>query len=101
MMDFIQTISIPSIVVAVYGVMFVLKSAFNSERFNAFIPLIAALVGAVFGVLLYVGFPDLVPANNFCSAIIIGAASGWAATGANQTFKKISKISDGGDKNGS
>lgn len=89
MMDFIQTISIPSIVVAVYGVMFVLKSAFNSEKFNAFIPLIAALVGAVFGVLLYVGFPDLIPATNFCSAIIIGAASGWAATGMHQTGKQL------------
>lgn len=89
MMDFIQTISIPSIVVVVYGVMFVLKSALNSERFNAFIPLIAALVGGVFGVLLYVGFPDLIPATNFCSAIIIGAASGWAATGMHQTGKQL------------
>lgn len=100
-MDFIQTISIPSIVATVYCVMYILKSAFNNNKFNTFIPLIAAIVGSGFGVLLYLGFPEVIPAKNIFSAIIIGAASGWAATGANQTFKKISKMNDGGDKNGS
>lgn len=94
-MDIVQTISLPIIVSVVYAVMGVLKAEIKSERFNTFIPLISATLGAVIGVVIYLGYPECIPAGNVCAAIIIGAASGWAATGANQTIKQIKKGGQG------
>ena len=96
-MDIIQTISVPIIVSIVYGVMGILKATIKSDRFNTFIPVIAAVLGAILGVIFFFGYPELIPAGNVCAALIIGAASGWAATGANQTIKQIKK--GGSDKN--
>lgn len=88
-MDFFQTISVPAIVISVYGVLAVYKSVFKNDKFNTFIPLLAALIGAFFGIMMYLGFPDMIPADNVCAAAIIGAASGWAATGVHQTGKQL------------
>ena len=88
-MDLIQTIRVPVIVSIVYGLLAMAKSAIKSERFNHFIPLLAAMLGAVLGLILWIGMPELIPATNACAALIIGAASGWAATGAHQTGKQL------------
>jgi hypothetical protein len=88
-MDLIQTISVPVIVSIVYGLIAMAKSAIKSERFNHFIPLLAAVLGAVLGLVLWIGMPELIPATNACAALIIGAASGWAATGAHQSVKQL------------
>lgn len=100
-MEVLQTISVPIIAAVVYCLMEAAKIAARTEAFNDYIPLLSIALGALTGVAVFFGLPDLIPAENVLAAAIIGAASGWAATGANQTFKKISKISDGGDKNGS
>lgn len=90
-MDFIQVISMPAIASIVYGIMAAIKATVKSDRFHDYIPIIAAAVGSVLGILFYIGFPEMIPAKNECAALIIGMASGLAATGANQTVKKIKK----------
>lgn len=85
----LEIISVPVIVTIVYGMMELAKNAFESERFNKLIPLIAVLFGAVLGFIAYYVYPAMIPADNAITAILVGAASGWAATGANQTYKKL------------
>ena len=89
--NMIQIMTVPVIVSTVYGLLAILKAAIKSERFNTFIPIAAVLFGSLLGVLFYFGLPELIPAGNVCAALIIGAASGWAATGAHQTVKQIKK----------
>ena len=88
-MDILQTISVPIIAAVVYCLMEAAKIAAKSETFNDYIPLLSLALGAITGVAVFFGFPDLIPAENVLAAAIIGAASGWAATGANQTYKKL------------
>lgn len=88
-MDILQTISVPIIAAVVYCLMEAAKIAAKNETFNDYIPLLSLAIGAVTGIAVFFGFPDLIPAENVFAAAIIGAASGWAATGANQTWKKM------------
>lgn len=88
-MEFVQTISVPVIVSIVYGVISLLKAVIKNKTFYHLIPLLAAALGAILGLVIWIGMPELIPAANACAALIIGAASGWAATGANQTYKQL------------
>ena len=90
-----EIVSIPVIVTIVCGTMELLKKAVNKEEFNRFIPLCAVVLGALLGVTAFYIYPVIIPADNALLAILIGAASGWAATGANQTIKQLTKT----DKN--
>ena len=89
-MDYLSLISVPAIVAAVYAIIEILKKATkNSEKVSHFYPLIASTVGAISGVICFYFIPDIIAASNVVVAILIGAASGLAATGTNQTFKQI------------
>ena len=88
-MEVIETLSVPVIVTVVYAMMELFKSAFGTEHIGKFIPLIAVAFGAVLGFCAFYLYPGIIPAENVFSAILIGGASGWAATGANQTLKKL------------
>ena len=99
-MNIIETISVPIIVTIVYIFIEALKTAIKNEVFRDFIPIFAILIGALVGIIVYWGFPQVFIAENIYQAIIIGAASGWAATGANQTYKKIKEIKGGDENNG-
>lgn len=58
---------------------------------NKWIPCICAVSGVALGVAsLYLGVPDF-PASDPITAAAIGAASGLAATGVNQTIRQIKK----------
>ncbi|MFA6595026.1 MAG: hypothetical protein WCT00_01780 [Bacilli bacterium] len=60
-----ELISIPSIATIVYWVINLLKYTFNnSEKFKRFIPLIATLLGIVFGVVCFFSLPEIIPADN-------------------------------------
>ena len=96
----LEIISVPVIVTIVYGMMELLKNAFGSERFNKFIPLLAVIFGALLGFIAYYVYPAIIPAENAFTAILIGAASGWAATGANQTYKKLTSGKSDGEEVG-
>jgi integral membrane sensor domain MASE1 len=55
------------------------------------IPIIAALLGAIIGVVTFYVYPSVLVADNIWQAIIMGGASGLTATGANQVFKQLQK----------
>ena len=60
--------------------------------------MIAAILGATLGLISFFISPEIIPANNFIMALLIGGASGLAATGTHQVFKQLHK--DKEDKNG-
>ena len=88
-METIEIISIPAIVTVVCAVMQMMKKTVASERFDRVIPLLSVLLGAALGGLAFYIYPALIPADSPVVAILIGAASGWAATGAHQTGKQL------------
>ena len=89
-MDYLTLISVPAIVSVTYAFIEILKKITkNSEKLLHFCPLIASIVGAISGVICFYFIPDIIAASNVVVAILIGAASGLAATGTNQTFKQI------------
>ena len=58
---------------------------------NKWIPVICGGVGVILGIVaLAIGMPDF-PAADYLTAAAVGAASGLAATGANQVFKQLKR----------
>ena len=81
---YLELISVPAIAAVVYWVINLIKYAVGeNETFKRFIPIVAAVLGAVCGVVCYFAIPTIVPAENLLVAIVIGGASGLTATGAN------------------
>lgn len=72
----------------------ILKNIVNNEKFDRFIPLIAVVSGSLIGLAAFFIYPALMPTDNVVTAILIGASSGWAATGANQTVKQLKNKND-------
>lgn len=96
MTDIIEIAAVPVIVTAVYWAINLYKKVTKEqEKFLKFIPLIAAGLGVILGVVAYFAMPEIIPADNV--AILIGGASGLAATGTNQVFKQLSKKGNGED----
>jgi len=92
MEQYLELISVPAIAAVVYWVIELIKyTVGGNEKFKRFIPLVSAALGIVCGVVCYFAIPTIIPAENLLVAIIIGAASGLTATGANQVFKQLSK----------
>lgn len=87
----IEIISVPVIVSLVYGILAIYKQIVKSENLIRLIPLWAALLGAILGVIAFYAVPEIIPADNILMAILIGGASGLAATGTNQIYKQLSK----------
>lgn len=99
-MEYLELISVPAIAAIVYWVINIIKYAVKgNETFKRFIPLIAAGLGAVLGVVAFYAVPSIIPAANVVVAIVIGGASGLTATGANQIIKQLEK-KDGDDSDG-
>ena len=91
-MQFLPLICIPVIATIVYWVIELIKyTTNNNEKFKRFIPLTAALLGAILGVGSFYLAPDVVPATNVLVALILGASSGLTAVGVNQTIKQLGK----------
>ena len=89
-MDYLTLISVPAIVAATYAIIEIIKKATkNSEKVSHFYPLIATVIGAIAGMICYYFIPGIIAASNVVVAILIGSASGLAATGTNQTFKQL------------
>lgn len=92
-MDTFNFITVPIIVSVVYGTLTLLKKAVNNnEKVLRFLPLIAAGLGAVLGIVAFFSLPEIIPATNAFTAILVGGASGLAATGTNQIVKQLSKF---------
>ena len=91
MEQYLELISVPTIAAVVYWIINIVKTAVNSKKFNRFIPLIAAVLGVICGVVCFYAIPSIIPAQNVIVAIIIGGASGLTATGTNQIIKQLTK----------
>lgn len=99
MEQYLNLISVPVIAAIVYWVINLIKyTAKENETFKRFIPLIAAALGAVLGVVAFYALPSIIPADNVFVAILIGIASGLTATGTNQIIKQLGKGNDADDK---
>jgi hypothetical protein len=75
-----------------------LKAVCANQKILKLLPLFAAVLGAAFGVLLFLGMPDILPASNIYSAILVGGASGLAATGTSEAIKKFGKPDEKADE---
>lgn len=85
-------ITVPVITSIVYAVIDIIKKATNNnEKFLRFIPLVAAVLGIICGVISFYFIPGVLETSNIFVAIVIGAASGLAATGTNQVVKQLTK----------
>lgn len=85
-------ISVPVITAIVYAAMQLYKQAVNgNEKLIRLIPIMAAFLGVGLGIAAFYGVREMIPADNIFTAILIGGASGLAATGSNQVFKQLSK----------
>ena len=92
MEQYLNLISVPAIAAIVYWVINIIKHAVGeNEKFKKFIPLIAAALGIVCGIICYYAAPSIIPAPNIVVAIVIGGASGLSATGTNQIIKQLGK----------
>ena len=84
-------VCVPAIVVIVYVILELYKLVLKGEKWLKLIPIWAALCGAVFGVIAYFAAPEIMPAGDVVTAILIGMISGLAATGTNQILKQLKK----------
>lgn len=99
MEQYLNLISVPAIAAGVYWVINIIKHAVGeNEKFKKFIPLIAAALGVVCGIICYYAVPSIIPAENIVVAIVIGGASGLTATGTNQIIKQLGKKDDADGK---
>lgn len=99
MESYLELVSVPAIAAIVYWVIAIIKYAVKeNETFKRFIPLIAAGLGVILGVVAYYLVPGIIPADNVVVAIIIGGASGLTATGVNQIIKQLSDKDNGNEQ---
>lgn len=95
----LDIITVPAITTLVYWVInFIKVMANKKESVMKLLPAIATFVGAVLGVIVYFIVPELVIAQNIVYAVIVGGASGLAATGTNQMIKQMTQTSVDSDK---
>lgn len=79
-MEFLQTISVPTIAAVVYAIMEWLKTIVKGETFKKWIPLVAVCLGAVLGLVAFYVYPSAIPATTVWMALVVGMASGASAT---------------------
>ena len=90
MTNFTDITTIPALAAIVYTIIDITKTAMGGdERFKRFIPLIACILGAICGVVAFYFVPGVLDTQNLLVAIVLGAASGLSATGANQIGKQL------------
>lgn len=61
----------------------------SKENLLRIIPIIAGVLGGGLGIGIYYIYPQMIPATDVVTAVIIGIASGLSATGTNQIFKQL------------
>lgn len=84
--------TVPAIAAIVYTLIDIIKTACGGDaRFKRFIPLISAGLGGLIGIAAFYFVPGVVDTQNVLVAIVLGAASGLSATGANQVVKQLVK----------
>lgn len=93
-------ITVPVITSIVYAIIDIVKTATNSnEKFLKLVPLVACALGIICGVISFYCVPGVLDTTNVFVAIVIGGASGLAATGTNQVIKQLTKKDDKDEDN--
>lgn len=88
--------TIPALAAIVYTIIDIAKTALGGdERFKRFIPLISCILGAGCGVVAFYCVPGVMETENLLVALVLGAASGLSATGANQIGKQLTHTTEG------
>jgi uncharacterized membrane protein len=91
--NLIQIASVPAITGIVFSAMEIYKRIIGKhEALIRLIPIISIILGIILGIAAFFCFKSIMPADNILTAILVGAASGAAATGTNQIFKQILKF---------
>lgn len=92
----IEFCTIPGIAALCYGLVELLKRTFRNNAClkNAY-PLIAALTGALLGVLLYLAEPQWMLTSSLLSSALAGMVSGLSATGGNELLRRMQRIGNG------
>lgn len=91
-------ITVPVITSIVYAIIDIIKTATsNNEKLLKFVPLIACVLGIICGIISFYCVPGVLDTTNVFVAIVIGAASGLAATGTNQVIKQLTKTDSNSD----
>lgn len=85
-MEGIELMSVSSVTTICYVIAMVIKNKTAID--NKWIPVICAVLGGIFGVAGFYVMPGF-PASDIYNAIVVGIASGLAATGANQIYKQL------------
>lgn len=100
-MDVLTIASVPAIVTVVAALIQFYKLFAKKEILMKIIPMLAGVLGVICGVVVFYLMPDIIPTDNLFVAMIIGGASGLAATGSNQILKQLTKEDkkDGEDDN--
>lgn len=82
--------SVPIIVICCYIIGEIYKVLFqNKQEAYKLIPIIMAIIGGLFGILIYLTSPEVIlNAENIWIALGIGIVSGASSTGANQIIKQ-------------
>ena len=87
--------TIPALAAIVYTIIDIAKTVLGGdERFKRFIPLIACVLGAGCGVVAFYCVPGVMETENLLVALVLGAASGLSATGANQIGKQLTHTAE-------
>ena len=87
--------TIPALAAIVYTIIDIAKTALGGdERFKRFIPLISCILGAGCGVVAFYCVPGVMETENLLVALVLGAASGLSATGANQIGKQLTHTAE-------
>lgn len=92
----LEIISVPVIAGIVYFVMTVYKTLVKNAPaiWTSLIPVWAAVLGIVLGLVAYFLVPEVMPAENALVAVLVGLASGLGAVGVHQISKQIEKAKD-------
>ena len=90
----LEIVCVPVIVALVFVLMEIYKKfiAKDNETLIRIIPIIAGVLGIIFGIICFYFIPSIISATNIGTAILIGGASGLSATGCNQIFKQLKKF---------
>lgn len=92
-MDMTAYIDIPIMVIVYFLVegikRFIIK---EDDKKRSLLPVIAALLGSIVSILVYLYWPSVTTSFNVLNAFASGAVSGTAATGSNQIYKQLMKF---------
>jgi uncharacterized membrane protein len=78
-MNTFDFVAVPIIVTVVYTLISLLKrETKGNEKVMSRLPIIAAVIGAVLGVIGFYAVPGIIPAENIFTALLIGIGSGLA-----------------------